>query len=955
MTHSFILSSTLSLKNFFPTWLLLAMLLTCDSIYAQGIVSGKITNAETGTPMSGATVRILNSKLGAVSGNDGAFRITRVPRGIHKVIASFIGFENYTIDSVVVPDNGTVVLNIKLLDKAVSSSVVEVTAERTLDNAAAMLALRQKSSNMSDGITRDDMHKLPDGDAAGSLKRVTGITIVDKKFVFVRGISDRYSNTLLNGSSLSSTEPDKKSFSFDLVPSEFLLNANVAKSYSPDLPGTFAGGTVELNTVDFPEHQSLRVSTSTMYNDNVTFRSSAFRTYNGGSIDWIASDDGTRNAPAGAPVDRNAMNSLIARAGNPDADEGAGAREWIALGKSFNDAVWKQGSVTVPLNSSMGISYADLYSVGSVDLGLVSAVNYGNTYEINNIRRAGLNGDGTTQFDYLGEQSTRAVELGGMLNLSARLDEAHKVSVKTLYNRGATDETVFLEGSYIPQVQDRRFYSSHYTQRSLSNILVNGDHQFFGREVDVDWRVGYSASTREEPDLRRLRYNRTLGNVNEEFRVAIPAVTPQGDGNLAGRFLSGLEDDVTNGSLNLNVPVGDSKIKLGVATEHRNRSFSARSFTIIQSRAILPDVETDVDLTLEPGELLKSENFRGDGFGISEETRLSDTYTAQEQLYAAFAMVDIPFVVHSEKMRVIVGVRVEDNVQRLESFNMQNQPMLVNLSTTDVLPAVNFIWLATDQINVRASASQTLSRPMLREFAPFAFYDFQQQARTQGNPDLIRPLIRNYDLRFDYFLNPGEVVSVSAFYKEFRHAIEQTIIPSENIALTYSNANGIAFNSGLEFEVRKNVRFMGSWADDLMLTANLTIVSSELTVTQGGLESTRKMWGQAPYTFNASLLYTNPSSGTMINFGYNTVGRRIIRVALEGAYSGLASSDPHVYELPRDVIDLSIIQPLSSVLEIRLSIGDILNQQLVWEQVGQQVATNLRGRNISFGIGYRFY
>jgi TonB-dependent receptor len=334
----------------------------------------------------------------------------------------------------------------------------------------------------------------------------------------------------------------------------------------------------------------------------------------------------------------------------------------------------------------------------------------------------------------------------------------------------------------------------------------------------------------------------------------------------------------------------------------------------------------------------------------AEDSKLSDTYDATERLVAAYLMTDLPFNVAGLDMRIITGARFEQSLQRLNSYSVTDDPVQVNQDLLDILPAFNLIVKPSEQANIRLSASQTLARPSLREFAPFQFFDFQQQATIAGNPNLRRTLIQNFDIRYEYFPGPGEVLSVSTFYKRFGNAIEETLFPQQSeIVRSFANASGAANNYGIELEVRKSLGFIAKPLSDFMVTFNGALITSEITVQQAGVNDTRSMWGQSPYTVNMSVFYANPNTGTSVTFGYNTYGRRIIQVNQVGTFQG----DPHVYELPRDIIDLSVIQPVSDNLEVKLVLRDLLNQPLRWEQEGALIQSNIRGMGVSLGFGYR--
>jgi hypothetical protein len=914
-----------------------------------GSITGKITDGETGEPMRGATVQVIGTKKGAIADVKGVYTIKGLPAGTYTLRFNYIGFKPKTVENIEVKDGQAVAMPIVLESAVKKTEEIVVQATRINDNAAAMLAQRKNAAQVSDGIGEAEIKKLPDADAGQALKRVPGITLVEGKFVYVRGVGERYSNTTLNGAALTTTEPDKKAFAFDMFPAEFLQNANVAKSFTPDLPGNFAGGLVQLNTVDFPEGFSLRVNASAGYNTNVTFQNNAFLTTEGSPTDWLARDNGLRALPADMPANRREMNQLLEGVARGDQ---ASITRWQNLGRAFNSNTVRQDRLTALPNGSFGLSYSDVFNIADNDFGIIASLSYGNAYQINTIERAGILADRSPLFKLDGLQAQRSVNIGGLLNLAYKIGEHSSLSFKNVYNRSMDDEAVDLRGQDLGyQFLDLKMFSFQFVEKELYSGQLSGEHTL--KDVNnllIDWKASFSTSFRNEPDFRRFRYSRqtaeALANPNEPFEMQI-IQSQQGDGARAGRFFSTLRENALLGAVNATLPLEKARVKVGALAERRTRTFLARSITVIEPR----NGGVGIDFSAPMQQLLSPANFRLNGIGISEDTRLSDAYDATESLFAAYAMADMPFTLGGLDLRLIGGLRFENNTQQLNSFAINDQPVTVNLYTPDILPSLHLVWKASDISNVRLSATQTLARPSLREFAPFAFFDFQIQALVQGNPELKRSLIQNFDVRYELFPNSGEVISISGFYKRFQDAIEETIFPQQSeLTRTFTNADGIATNFGFELELRKNLGFIGSYFENFVFTANYTWVRSELTVAQGGKTDTRPMWGQSPFTLNVGFYFTEPTTRTSFNIAYNTYGRRIIQVGQRGAFS---FDDPHVYELPRDVIDASLVQPLGEALEVKLTARDILNQRLVWEQGGVRVASNIRGATYTLGVSYR--
>ncbi len=934
------------------------------AVAQQAIISGKVTDAESGEPLRGATVQVIETKKGGYTDTKGEYRIKKVAAGTYTLKFSFVGYDAKTVANVVVADGETKEVNIIMGMTASAAAEVVVQADRINDNAAAMLAQRQKASTVSDGIAKEEINKLPDSDAGQALRRVTGVTLVEGKYVYVRGVSDRYSNTTLNGSALSTTEPDKKSFAFDMFPSELLENVNIAKSFTPDLPGNFVGGLVQMNTVDFPQGYALKFSAGLSGNDYVTNHTNQFLTSASGPTDWVGLDGGWRAAPADMPnsPDFAALRSQV-RAGDAEATQ-----EWIQLGQDFNNEIMNREVATAPFAGKGTLLLTNVWDVAEESrVGLVASLNWGSTYTMNRMFRSQLQADGAELFAYNGQVTGRSVNTSALANIAYKIGSQSTVSLKNTYSISTDDDAVYQYGQDFTQSQLRKNLSFQYVEKQLFSTVLAGEHNIaFASNLMIDWKAGYSQSRRNEPDHRRLRFQKDAFSGDDtpmEITIANGGVTTQGSGSDAGRFYSLLNEYARNLQLNGTLSLNATKVKVGGLYDFKNRDFTARSFTFIQSPNSMIDyalLTSSADPSVVPNTeaLFADSNYAYDRLGMSEDSRKRDSYIASESLVAGYAMVDFPFEVGTMPVRVIAGARVESSQQILNSYDATDAPVNVNLDIVDVLPSINVVVTPFENFNVRAAATQTLTRPSLREFAPFQFYDFQSQSATQGNPDLTRALVQNYDLRLEWFPGAGEVVSVSAFYKNFLNAIEETIIPSggSTILYTFANANGPATNYGVEFEVRKNLGFIATPLQYLVASANVALITSEVTVKQVNVDDTRQMWGQSPYTVNLGLSYFNPDWGTTISAGYNIAGDRIVKVAQQGVYqvpAELADRGPHVYELGRDVIDFSVAQTFGN-LEMKAAIRDILNQPLVWEQIGQTVASNLRGRGYSLSIGYRF-
>jgi TonB-dependent receptor len=394
-----------------------------------------------------------------------------------------------------------------------------------------------------------------------------------------------------------------------------------------------------------------------------------------------------------------------------------------------------------------------------------------------------------------------------------------------------------------------------------------------------------------------------------------------------GRFFSTLKDINRGADLNFEMPFKaskkiDVKSKFGVFYSHSTRDFSARLFS-----PVLADFNNFQLIYKSIDSLFLPENIDTNKFLYYETTSESDKYTASDNIAAGYLMFDIPI----GQLRTVIGARLESNLNKLNSTGLAGLPINRNVNENDVLPSINLTYALNERMNLRAGYYQSVSRPEFREIAPFSFFDFQEQTFTYGNPELERNLIRNYDLRYEFFPKAGEILSFSLFYKKFDAPIEEVYIPgsgSDNRIKTYENAKGGATNYGMEIEARKNLGFIGKLFSSVSINANIAFINSKVNLE--GLGSTvttleRRLQGQSPYTINAGLYYDNSDIGTSVNLSYNRFGKRISEVGTEG--------HPDIEENGNDVFDLTVIQRLYKNFEVKFTVKDILSQDRLYTQL----------------------
>jgi outer membrane receptor protein involved in Fe transport len=674
------------------------------------------------------------------------------------------------------------------------------------------------------------------------------------------------------------------------------------------------------------------VNTTAGYNSNSTFNS--FTTYSGSKTDFLGFDDGTRDIPG------NINDTRVVR-GNYSTDE------LQNIGLSFKNN-WNTSSKNAPINGSMKITLGDKFALGDDNLfGYIASYDYSSTSVISDRQKNFYDFDGA-RYLYSGVGNVNSVMMSGLLNLSFKFSGSNKISFKNVFNQNSDDETTIYNGDYRYADQYREITSLRFVSRTLNSHQLVGEHFFnLMNGFTWDWGVSYSRSLRNEPDARRYVYFRGLDDPNDPLVFLL-------DQSLTTRFYSDLEDNDYNFTTNFSIkPFVDPtlpKFSFGALYNKKDRNFDARIFGFRNN--FLPGYNFNKDsiLALSVDRIFQPENISPGFITINEITKPSDNYTSFQKVGAGYAMFDTNIL---NSFRLVAGARYEYSEQNMNSATITNEPVLVNDYYRDWLPSINLTYLLNETIDIRFAFTKTLARPEFREKAPFQYFDFVANELVEGNPDLKRALITNYDLRFEMFPGAGELLAVSFFYKRFNNPIELILIASSSNEpiRSYQNAQS-ADNIGAELELRKNLGFVGNVFTNFSLVTNISVISSEIKlndVDNGFQENNRPLQGQAPYIFNIGLYYDNFESGWNATAAYNKVGARISKVG----YADLGD----IVEQPVDLIDLSVSKRIFEYFTVKLSAMDILNQNKNFIQRtpdGDKISESYNnGRTFKIGINYQ--
>jgi hypothetical protein len=928
----------------------------------QGFVSGKVTDQFRNESLIGATVMLNNNpSLAAYTDIDGLFKIA-APAGSYKLTVQYVSYNTKDIEGVIVTTDKTTTINITMESSVSQLKQVVITSTYKKENINSLLMIQKNSVSVQDGISSDLIKRSPDRSSGDVLKRISGTSIQDNKFVIVRGLSDKYNNAMMNGSMLPSTEPDRKTFSFDLIPANMLESIVIIKTAQPDLPGDFAGGIIQQNLRDVPEKNFISFSISEAYNSVTTFRN--FVKYGMGKSGWLGLNDGTLSLPKDFPSRDTLLKSTPAKR--------------LEYSKLFTNS-WDTTNVrNIPLNQTFTFALGWTPDKKKQRFGLLLATNYNNNYRTELLTRSDYTADATRLYEYNDVYNRSNINTGAMFRASYKINKSNKVGFNSSYNINSTYETGVRDGIDVDAGVYRRGVSEYTIINQLLNSGIYGEHFISTPKIKITWNGNYNKITREEPDYRRVYYARNIVPQSESdtlFKTTVP-ITGSPSVNSGGRFFSNLNE--TNLSANLNVSkvfkVGktENNIKAGFMYAKRDRTFEARvlGYRINSASKFFQQENPDSILSLPVDLIFSPDNIRVDGFRIDEITNKTDNYTAGSENKATYLMLDNKF---SNKFRLVWGARAEFFTQELNSqYNSGDSIRVFTRSGDssklkfDFLPSVNFIYSLTEKTNIRLSTSKTVSRPEFRELAPFGFFDFILNSSINGNPKLQRTAIYNYDFRVEHYPGSGQVFAISAFYKYFDKPVEQIIDDAVSSggsrSRNFANVKN-AVNYGVEFEFRKNFEFADKWFDTKYMSnfyaqSNLAFIHSQIrTDTIQTLGGQRALQGQSPYVLNCGIGYADPDNLFNATILYNVIGRRIREVGTNGY--------PSIYEAPRNIIDMQFTGRITKYLSAKLSISDLLRQPLTlyqdrnengkYDSEGDtQIQRSIYGRITSLSLLFQF-
>ena len=925
--------------------LFLIMLLVFSVMAAlAGNVKGNIADKLTKEALPGATVQVEGGIQGAVADMDGNYVLQLQP-GTYTLVVRYVGYKDAKIERLKV-GSGELLLDIAMESDAQALGEVAVTAQAKRNNEVALLQDQRRSLVVQSGVSAQQIARTQDKDASEVIKRVPGVSILDEKFVMVRGLSQRYNNVWLNGSAVPSSEADSRAFSFDILPSSQLENMVIVKSPAPEYPADFTGGFILINTQEIPGSNKLGISVGTGFNDQTHFKE--FLKSRGGPMDWLGFGNGHRSLDAG-------MTGALRC--HPGYESGNTARISLLDNGLDNDWTLKSSKPVGDLKISMNYSHRWETEQGRT-YGLLATANYSNSYKSYLDMENSLYGpyDTTNRREVFLRKATdnqynNDVRLGALLNLTFQpRDTRHRYEWKNIFNQIAKERYSERVGynAQPDQIHNMEYY---YSARSTFQSQLTGKHTL---ENDrLDWSAGYAYANRHLPDRRLIERTDRTDNQMSIYRIS--------------REFTRLDEHIL--SLNANYLHEfdfngfTPSLKTGVYGEYRSRAYRTRQFQYAwdPTNSLPAGFLFEEDVTHR---VLTDSNYGADKLYMQEEVNFMNNYEGRHTQLSGYAGISLPVAAFT----CYAGVRYEYNRQELimNTRQYEESKHSTYYDYNDLFPSCNITCKINDRHQLRLAYGRSVNRPEFRELSTSVYYDFDLGSNVMGNADLKAAYVDNVDLRYEWYPGSGEQISVAFFYKHFKHPIEWTYTMSGGTDPVYSyiNARG-ANNYGIEVDIRKDLSSMG--LKNFSLNFNGAWIKSRVQFDEESNDIDRPMQGQSPYLVNLGLFYNESRRKWNAALLYNRIGKRIIGVGNRYGSSseGDARNIPNSYEMPRNSLDLSLGKGWGK-WEIKAGVRDLLAERIYFKQFEDVVLDGQKqtisevtrsykpGRNFHLSIGYQF-
>ena len=964
-----------------------------------GGIRGQVVDSDFGQPIARSSVILLDTPFGAMTDDQGNFTISGVPPGAYSLSVRSGGYLPKLVPGITISSGTFNDVRVETIAEVEEMEELVVPGELEKTSEVGLLAERQEATAVMDTIGADLISRLGAATAGQALKSMVGTSVVDGKYVVIRGLSDRYVNTLLNGGRLPTSDPDKRAVNVDLFPGSVLQSINTSKTFTPDQAGDFTGGSVDIRTKQFPEKPSLGVSVGVEYNSQATFNPD-FPTYAGGGTGPFGFQANGRQIPES--VLNDPVLSSVA-AGDPASLDINNPGD-LEIAENINSAMQQMNPVASATRKAPGPNYSfNLQGGDSVEIGpdqtfgAFGAFSYRHKYSYYpqadranyNTQLSGGSFKLVDDFTLSDDKGSEDVLWGSLVGLGYQPEKDQKISVNFLYNEQATDTTDIQQStSYETQSvtpnEVLQYTSMQYSERRLAYLQVTGENLVKNlRNLKIDYVGSVGRANLDEPDQRlfQSRYDTTTGKYS-------PLLTddPAPSDNISPlqRYSRDLTENSYNGIINFSIPFFDdaadkgnpSKFKTGFYIDNSTRAYDQSLFQYVYGNAGPDRYRTfggpgdptggltwgDVFLNQDRSGLVNPTgappytNNQPLSWSVNNISGTANFYNAEQQVIASYAMAELKLF---PQLTLTGGTRFENtNLQVKGGESALFPDPNSDIQQLDLLPAAAATFQLIPEVNLRFAWSQTLARPSFKEMGPVVTQDFSDSQIFIGNPNLTLSSVNNYDFRAEYFPRAGEVLAFSLFYKDIQKPIEQTIAQSGNTQFFQyiNNPNGTLW--GAEFEARKRLDQCHAYLKNFAINFNFTYIQSEVALTAEQIrnneavgigETTRPMQGQPTYIINSGLSYDDQERGFYAGLFYNVTGPLLYAAGLQL---------PDLYEQPAPSLDFNITQSFADQWSLTFRGKNLLNPifRQTMTYAGQEVTyySYTKGFDLSMSMNYSF-
>lgn len=914
-------------------------------------IKGVVIDQKSKETLIGAVITVDGTNVKAITNIDGNFLIDGMKKDkTYTLYINYVGYKTQKIDGVQAKDADQV---IALQPDEQQLKEVTVTAVERRNTDAAMIQVAKNSPVIVSNVSAQEISRTQDTNAGEVIRRVPGVSLIDDKFVMVRGLSQRYNNVWVNGGAVPSSEADSRAFSFDIIPSSQIDNLTIVKSPTAEYPADYSGGFIIVNTKEIPAENSFNIAVGGNWNTSSAFKDFSYS--KGSGTDFLGFDNGLRNLNGGIHAD---LNPQLDANGKPVGDYATSL-----LGNGFNND-WLIKNKKPLGDLKLAASLNQRWMLGGRTLGMLAALNYTNeyrTYENMENNLYGIYDAANDKPNYLrhsvDDQYNNNVRLGAMINFTfLSKDGNHKYQLKNIFNQLATSRYTWRDG-VSAQSNLERSAEYYYRSRTTYNGQLTGKHTFTSDALD--WSIGYAYANRHLPDRRRYL-------IDDALESGVYALST---GNDISREWTQLDEHILSLGVNdkhhFKFGNFEPDLQVGAYGEYRSREYQTRNF-IYNWNVSDNNMPSDFRHSDIPTLLSSEANMGYDKLYLLEEKQMRNNYRGHNTLGAGYLALSLPF----GKLGIHAGVRFEHNDMELisNSRDYEKSESSRHYKTDNVFPSLNTTYKINDQHQVRLSYGRSINRPEFREASSSVYYDFDLASNVQGNTELKNCYVDNLDLRYEWYPSRGELISLAVFYKHFDSPIEWTYTVAGGTDLIYSYKNAKSANNyGVELDIRKNLGFIG--LKDFSWSFNGALIKSKVQFEKGAKEEDRPMQGQSPYLINTGIFYKNAPLKMDIALLYNRIGKRIIGVGRSEGSTGDDSNSrvPHSYEMPRNTIDFSLAKKFGEHLELKLNVRDLLAEKIYYKQFAdvtysdgskkevEEIARCYKpGRNIGLQAIYKF-